>query len=290
MRSRRRRWLWVASAAIAGLFATVAWADEPLWKTLPEPPPLPPADESGLAPVNDIKLYYAIFNKGGREPVILLHGAFGSAEVWGFEIPLLARTHEVIAVDSRGHGRSTRSAQPFTYALMTSDVLALMDYLRISRASVVGWSDGGIIGLVMAIRHPERVDKLFAFGANFNRSGEKSDPPDPALVARFRTRAQATYRRLSPTPDDFPNFAKALSQLWAAEPDLKPAELGTITAPTVIADGEYEQFYTREHIETLAHLIPGAKLVIMPNVGHGGPAQDPVRFHEAVAKLLDGGP
>src|SRR5882762_2360079 len=75
----------------------------PLWKTLPEAPPMPQADESGLAPVNDIKMYYAIFNKVGKEPVFLLHGGLVSSDEWGFEVPLLSRTHKVIVVDSRGH-------------------------------------------------------------------------------------------------------------------------------------------------------------------------------------------
>src|ERR1051326_468926 len=95
----------------------------PLWKTLPEPPPMPHSDESGLASVNDIKMYYAIFNKNGKEPVILLHGGFVSSDEWGFEVPLLSKTHKVIVVDSRGHGRSTMSDQPFSYNLMASDVL-----------------------------------------------------------------------------------------------------------------------------------------------------------------------
>jgi hypothetical protein len=72
-----------------------------LWKTLPEAPPMPPADESGLASVNDIKMYYAIFNKEGKDPVILLHGGLVSSDYWGFEVPLLSKTHKVIIVNSR---------------------------------------------------------------------------------------------------------------------------------------------------------------------------------------------
>ena len=157
----------------------------PLWKTLPDIPPMPQADESGLAPVNDIKIYYAIFNKEGKEPVILLHGGLVSSDYWSFEVPLLAKTHKVIIVDSRGHGRSTMSDQPFSYKLMSSDVLQLMDYLKIKKASIVGWSDGGIIGLIIAIQHPERVNKLFTFGANYNISGYKEEAPDSAMSARF---------------------------------------------------------------------------------------------------------
>src|ERR1017187_7835233 len=113
----------------------------PLWKTFPDIPPMPQADESGLVPVNGIKMYYAVFNKDGKKPVILLHGGFTSSDYWSAEVPLLSKTHKVIIVDSRGHGRSTMTNQPLSYNLMASDVLQLMDYLKIKKASIVGWSD-----------------------------------------------------------------------------------------------------------------------------------------------------
>ncbi|MGF7042697.1 alpha/beta fold hydrolase [Mucilaginibacter lappiensis] len=106
----------------------------PLWQTLPVEPPMLPADQSGLAPVNDIKLYYAVFNKNGKDPVMLLHGGFGSSDVWGFEVPLLCKTHQVIVVDNRGHGRSTMSGQSLNYDLKSADVLQLMDFLHIEKA------------------------------------------------------------------------------------------------------------------------------------------------------------
>jgi pimeloyl-ACP methyl ester carboxylesterase len=267
-------------------FAVKTSAQVPLWKTMPEIPAMPQADESGLAPVNEIHMYYAIFNKGGKDPVILLHGGFANADFWGFEVPLLAETHEVIVADSRGHGRSTMSDQPFTYNLMSSDVLQLLNYLKIKKVSIVGWSDGGIIGLILAMRHPDRINKLFTYGTNFNHSGDSSEPMDTAMSARFMAKVKADYHRLSPTPNDFVKLRTALGKMYDAEPNLQPAEIKKIKAPTVIACGQYEQFIKREHFEELAHLIPGAKLVIIPNVSHGGPLQDPVSFHQAVIDLL----
>jgi pimeloyl-ACP methyl ester carboxylesterase len=248
---------------------------------------MPQADESGLAPVNDIKIYYAIFNKKGKDPVILLHGGLTSSDYWGFEVPLLSATHEVIVVDSRGHGRSSMSDQPFSYNLMSSDVLQLMDYLRINKASIVGWSDGGIIGLILAIHSPDRVNKLFTFGTNYNLSGYKDEPSDTTTAAHFMAQAQANYRKLSPTPDSFISFRKALGKMYSVEPDLKPEDIKTIKAPTIIACGQYDQFIKPEHFAELAHLIPNAKLVVLPNVSHGGALQDPAAFHKAVADLLD---
>ncbi|NOW96111.1 alpha/beta fold hydrolase [Mucilaginibacter sp. SG564] len=265
----------------------VAQTETPLWKTQPVPPPLPKADKSGFAPVNQINLYYAVFNQNGKDPVILLHGGFVSSDEWGFEVPLLSKTHQVIVVDSRGHGRSTLGSAPLSYQLLSSDVLALMDYLNIKKASIVGWSDGGIIGMILSAKYPPRIDKLFTFGANYNLAGYKNEAGDPEAGKRFMANAEANYRKVSATPDSFAQLKTALGKMYSSEPNLNPAELKTIKAPTVIACGQYEQFIKAEHFRELAALIPAAKLVVIPNVSHGGPLQDPISFHEAVAGLLD---
>jgi hypothetical protein len=96
--------LGAASLCAAGFLVNAAQSQE-VWQTLPEPPPMPEAVESGMAPVNDIEMYYAVFGEG--EPVLLIHGGLGNADVWGFQVPALAETHQVIVADSRGHGRRT---------------------------------------------------------------------------------------------------------------------------------------------------------------------------------------
>jgi len=103
-------------------------------------------------------------------------------DTWGNQVPVLAKAHEVIVADSRGHGRSTRSGKPFGYKLMADDYLALLDHLKIDKVALVGWSDGGIIGLDIAMRHPERIIKLWAFGANAAVTGYTS--PQLSWVAR----------------------------------------------------------------------------------------------------------
>jgi pimeloyl-ACP methyl ester carboxylesterase len=213
----KQAFLFFLAVVVSGNCA-ISQVTVPVWKTLPEPPSMPEADESGLVPVNDIKMYYAVFNKEGKDPVILLHGGLTSSDEWGFEVPLLSKTHKVIIIDSRGHGRSTMSPQPFTYSLMASDVLQLMDHLKIKKASIVGWSDGGIIGLILAIKYPGRINKLFTFGTNYDLSGYRTEPADSALSAHFMARAQANYRRLSSTPDSFFVFRKALGKMYGSEP------------------------------------------------------------------------
>lgn len=273
---------------LLSLFASTipAWAED-LWMTVPPPAAMPKADESGLAPVNDIQMHYEIYNAAGSDPVLLLHGGLGSTLNWGSQLPALTGKHKVIALDSRGHGRSTRSAQPFGYDLMASDVLAMMDHLKLDKVSIVGWSDGGIIGLVLAMQHPERVAKLFAYGANYNVSGVNPAVETNEVFGTAIGMAMENYQKLSPTPGDFDNFLKQISGMWFSQPDFKPEQLGAIKVPTVIADGQYEEAILPAHTVELAKLIPGSKLVIIPNVSHMGMWQDPSAFNKEMTAFLD---
>jgi pimeloyl-ACP methyl ester carboxylesterase len=257
----------------------------PPHEMLPEVPAAPEPTRSGDAPVNDIRMHYATY--GGGRPILLLHGGLGHSEYWSLQIPELARMHEVIVVDSRGHGRSTRSSAPYSYALMASDVVAFLDYMQVRRVSIVGWSDGGIIGLHVAMHHPERVEGLFAFGANFNLAGLKPDGDKDPVFAAYTQRAGKDYARLSPTPAAFDEFVKAVSEMWSSQPDYDAQDLRRIAAPTVIAAGAYDEVIEREHTEELARLVPGARLEILPAVGHFAPWQNPAQFNEAVLEFID---
>ncbi len=143
------------------------------WAELPAFPSMPVAKTSGMADVNDIRMYYAEYGEG--EPILFIHGGLGNADVWGHQVADFAKDHLVIVADSRGHGRSTRSQQPFGYDLMTSDYVALLDYLKIDKVTLVGWSDGGIIGIDMAMKHPEKLTRVIAQAANVTTDGVKAD-------------------------------------------------------------------------------------------------------------------
>jgi pimeloyl-ACP methyl ester carboxylesterase len=121
--------------------------------------------------------------------VILLHGGLANTDYWGNQIKALAPHHTVVVMDSRGHGRSTRDSRPFGYDLMADDVVALMDVLKVPKADIVGWSDGAILGLDLAMRHPGRVGKIFAFAANTVTSGVKDGvEKNPDLRRLYRAR------------------------------------------------------------------------------------------------------
>ncbi len=263
---------------------TRAAAAEDKWMTLPVPGPMPAASESGYAPVNGIQMYYAIYGAG--DPVILLHGGLGNADYWSNQVPELAKSHKVIVADSRGHGRSTRNADPYSYSLMASDVVALMDHLKIEKAALIGWSDGGIIGLDIAIHHPERLTKLFAFGANYNVGGLREDTGNSTVFNAYIEQCGKDYARLSKTPTEYEAFLNQISQMWATQPDYKKEELQGIKVPTFIADGQYDEGIKQEHTREMAQLIPNATLVVMPDLSHFAMWQDPTIFNRALAAFL----
>jgi pimeloyl-ACP methyl ester carboxylesterase len=255
------------------------------WQILPPTPPPIKAETSGSAPVNGIQLYYAIVGHG--TPVVLLHGGLANSDYFGHQVTALAPHHMVILVDSRGHGRSTRDAQAYSYDLMADDVVALLDKLKIETVDIVGWSDGAIQGLDLAMRYPKRVHKIFAFGANTKISGLKDGFDQNPTFAAFIQRAGEDYKNLSKTSQDYQGFLDQISHMWAQQPNWSDADLKTITSPVLIADGDHDEGIRRDHTEYMADTIPGAGLLILPNVSHFAFLQDPDLFNAAMLDFLD---
>jgi pimeloyl-ACP methyl ester carboxylesterase len=256
------------------------------WQTLPPTPAPVPGESKGIASVNGIHLFYATIGSG--KPVVLLHGGLANSDYWGNQVLALAPHHQVILVDSRGHGRSSRNQTPFGYDLMTDDVVALLDHLHIARADIVGWSDGAIIGIDMALRHRDRVGRVFAFGANTNLLGLYKNVEQNPNFAAFVKRAAEDYRRLSPTPTEFDAFNAQISHMWESQPSWNDAQLKTITTPIEIADGEHDEGIKLDHTIYMAHTIPHASLLIFPNASHFAFLQDPALFNTAMLEFIDG--
>ena len=253
------------------------------WERLPPTPTLPKPDRSGTVAVNGIRLWYAMLGHG--DPVILVHGGLANSDYWGLQVPVLARHYQVIVLDSRGHGRSSRTAAPIGYDAMAADVLALMDTLHIGKAALVGWSDGAIIGLDIAIHHPERLTKLFAFAANSDPTGVKDVDKSPVFTA-YIDRASREYAKLSPTPTEFKAFLDNISKMWAIEPHFTDAQLRGIKVPTWIVDADHDEAIRRENTDLMAGLIPGAGELILPAVSHFAVLQDPGMFNDALMRFL----
>jgi pimeloyl-ACP methyl ester carboxylesterase len=280
----------VLAAALVGMMLAMsgfgAWAEQP-WKVLPPMPDLPPVIVSGPVHVNDIEMWRAEFGPRDGKPVIMVHGGLANSNYFGNVIPFLVNEgFHVIVVDSRGHGRSTRSAQAYSYELMASDVVAMLDALHIEKADLVGWSDGGIIGIVMAIHHPEHLNRVFAFGANTVPDGLIPDFDKQGLFADFERRAGDDYRKLSPTPDQYDSFLKQISVMWATQPHITDEQLKTIHTLIVIADGRYDEAIKQSHDRYMASMIPNARLVILPGVSHFAMLQNPPLFARAVLDAL----
>ena len=269
---------------LAVLGSVAAARADQQWLTLPPTPSLPKPAESGYAPVNGIRVWYAEFGRG--EPVLLLHGGLANSNYWGNQVPALAESYRVIVVDSRVHGRSTHDEQPYGYDLMASDVLGLMDFLKLPKAAVVGWSDGAILGLDIAIHHPERLSKLFAFAANSDPSGVANIAQSTVFNA-YIARAEKEYQVLSPTPDQYKSFVDQISKMWETEPHFTAAQLRVITVPTWIVDADHDEAIKRENTEFMANEIPDAELLLQPQVSHFSFLQDPRQFTGDVLHFME---
>ncbi len=270
---------WLIGVGAAG----AALGAEPQWLTLPPTPTLPAPHESGLAPVDGIKIWYATFGNG--EPVILLHGGLANSNYWGHQVRALEPHYRVVVMDSRGHGRSTRDQRPFGYDLMADDVIGLMDFLKIPKTAIVGWSDGAIIGLDIAQRHPERLSKLFAFAANSDPSGVADIANSPVFNA-FIARAGKEYAALSPTPGEYKEFVAQITRMWQTQPNWAAADLRKIAVPVWVVDADHDEAIKRQNTEFMAANIPGAGLLIQPDVSHFSFLQDPGQFSADVLHFL----
>lgn len=244
--------------------------------------------------VNDIRVYYEIYGKG--EPLLLLHGNGGSIENLEFQIPELSRHFKVIAVDSRGQGRSTDSDKEITFALMASDMSELIDKLKLGSAYVVGWSDGGDIGLELAFAHPEKVKKLVTFGANYthenflapedNVNMDANDPLIANIVAIRQRRVTNASKRLSPKPERSAETKKKLEDLMEKYPNFTREQLKSINVPTLIAVGDHD-LISLDHTIALFTSLPHSQLLIVPGATHWVLYEGPDLTNSEIIKFLN---
>ncbi len=252
--------------------------------------PLPDAAAQGHVAKGHVahdgaRIWYASCGEG--QPVILLHGGLGHGGNWGYQVPaLMAAGYRVVLIDSRGHGRSTRDERRYTYELMASDVLAVMDALHLEKAAIVGWSDGACIALILAMQVPARIAGVFFFGCNMDPSGTKQiTEPNPVIDRCFGRHAK-DYAALSATPDRFQDFVAAVTRMMETEPNYTAADLARIGVPVAIVQSEHDEFIKPEHAAYLARSIPGAELIPLPGVSHFAPLQRPAQFNDVVLAFL----
>ncbi|HVY98550.1 MAG TPA: alpha/beta hydrolase [Dongiaceae bacterium] len=253
---------------------------------------LPPGRTEQRVAHDGASIWCAVYGPPTGRAVILLHGGFGHSGNFANQIPALtAAGYRAVVIDSRGHGRSTRDARPYSYERMAGDVVAVMDALGLAKAALIGWSDGACIAMTLAKTHPERVAGVFFFACNMDPSGIKEIDESNPLLGRCFGRHAKDYAALSATPDGFQALVDAVTAMQRTQPDWSAADLASLrlpvaSAPIEIVWGENEEFIRREHLHYLARTIPGATSRQLPGVSHFAPIQDPDLFNAALLDFL----
>lgn len=224
------------------------------------------------AHVNGIQLYYEIYGSG--EPLIMLHGNSGSIETFSHQIPFFEKYYKVIAVDSRLQGKSGGSPDTLSYELMASDFCELMDYLNIDSANVLGWSDGGINGLIMAMNCPSKVRKLAVSGVNI--------VPDTTALTIGDLRMMKDFVA---HPDSASQTAITLVKMMIDQPNIPFSDLRKINCPVLVMAGDQDMI-KHEHTLKIFRSIPKASLCIFPDAHHGVCQQYPELFNQTVLSFL----
>jgi len=238
------------------------------------------AHGSGRADINGVRIYYKTYGTG--RPVLVLHGGGGFIEQLQHQIRALAANRFVVALDSRGHGRSTDSAAPLSYAQMADDTLKLLDELGIHKADIVGWSDGGIIGLDLAMHHPERIRRLVAIGANYDVDGLIYKPVFNGKIPAIPD----VYKRNAADPAHWSVFYEKLIAMQQTQPHYSIDELNKIKAPTLVIAGEFDAI-RRKHTDQLAKAIPAGREIIIEGGTHGVPLERPEAVNSHILSFLD---
>jgi len=223
----------------------------------------------GYVDNGDIQMYYEEHGEG--EPVLLLHGGTGSGKEWSRLVPMLSAHYRLIVLDSRAQGRSTDSDRALDYDLLSDDTIKLMDDLEIESAYIIGASDGGIIGLSLAMRSPDRVRKVVAYGANFHPRGltdSQREWMENVTPENFGADADTHYLSIAPEPERFGVLLEKITAMWLSQPTWTEGDLSRITIPVLIIDDTAGLVIRTEHVRAMATAIPGAQLAFVEDTNH----------------------
>jgi pimeloyl-ACP methyl ester carboxylesterase len=243
---------------------------------------------SGYAPVDGLRMYYEIHGTAAARPLVTIHPFAGLANVF----PSLVRNRQLIAMELQGHGRTADIDRPMSFEQDADDVAALLKHLRIERADFFGESFGGIVALLMAVRHPELVRRVALYAAALGKFQEVTRPES---LAEFMTLTpehssiqfqREDYERVAPDPAQWPTlFTKTTRRVWNG---FSHEELSSISVPVLIAAGDHDVLGPRlEHHLDMSRRIPGAQLAVIPDAGHFLLNDDPEKLLPVVATFFD---
>ena len=224
--------------------------------------------------IRGFKMYAEVYGQG--QPLLFIHGNGGSINNFTKQIPYFSKKYKVIIADSRAQGKSTDPADSLTYEMMADDYAALLDAMKIDSAYVVGWSDGGINGLLLAMRHPEKVKKLAVTGANLR-------PDTTAVPAEIWNMVTPMYNELKnkSNKSETENSGYKLLRLLVENPHIPLSDLQKIYCPSLIIGGDHDVI-KEEHTMEIFKNIPKAFLWILPNSGHSTPVVYADEFNKKV--------
>ena len=251
-----------------------------------EPAPSALAEGGHYASVHGLKMYYEIHGQG--RPLLLLHGGLGCIPLWPEAIEYFSKNYRVIAPEQMGHGRTGDDpARAMDYHAMAEDTADLLHQLDIREVYVLGWSDGGDVGLDLAINHPDLVKKLVVSGANFqpNFPATPADADKPA-ASDFPSSIREPYERLSPDgAAHWPVVVGRVRRMWQTQPNFTAAHLASITASTLVVSGDRD-YYSPEYTTKLWRQIPRAHLWIAADSPHELPTANAPLFNSVVGDFL----
>ncbi|KAF4336230.1 Valacyclovir hydrolase [Fusarium beomiforme] len=263
--------------------------DKPIWLTLPPTPDLPKPINTKTTPINGVHLWMQEYNKKADAiPIVMDHGGLGYSAYFGSVISrLISKGYYVIAVDRRGHGRSTFNKDDvFTFDQFAKDINDQLKHVGVSEYNVVGWSDGAITTL-SALIDPvlsEPIKKAFIFGGSANPEQTNSTFSSTEIFSEFVSRCRTEYAQLQPHAN-FTLFGSKVVTLESTLPQFTDEQLGSIDGPRVIIVGaEHEEAVNRDVPEKLHRAIKGSHIEVLKGVSHFAPLQDPDQFTEAVEK------
>jgi pimeloyl-ACP methyl ester carboxylesterase len=261
------------------------------------------ASVTGYAPVNGLRMYYEIHGTG--QPVVLLHGAFMTiSSNWPELIARLSPARQVIAVELQGHGRTGDIERDLSYENLADDVAGLLDYLKIPKADLIGYSLGGGVAMETAIRHPDKVGKVVVISAALRSDGlvrEAHEAFAHMTPDAFKgSPLEAEYRKVSPTPDAFPKFAAHVIAMAQRRYDFGADRLAATRSPMFFIDGDADGIRL-DHIAEMFRLKGGdihgdlqprsaSRLAIVPNTTHVGLIQRMTVIGPMISDFLDDNP
>jgi pimeloyl-ACP methyl ester carboxylesterase len=232
--------------------------------------------------IRGIKMYAEVYGQG--KPLLMIHGNGGSMEAFKKNVPYFSKKYKVILVDSRAHGKSTDPSDSLSFEQMADDFSALLDAMHIDKTYVIGWSDGGINALLLAMRHPDKVIKLASTGANLW-------PDSTALTPSLWKDMVKEYNEKK----DLPRLTAKEKNDWKIfmldydQPNIKLSALKAIKCPSLIICGDHD-LIPIEHTALIYENIPTAYLWVVPNSGHPTLIEHTDDFNKKVNQFFEDKP